>query len=111
MQSSSLLSLREQAAIPPMDILSKKYQSGVCGMNIDGSCISGGMKVAGSRGYQLASMGYPMAEARAEGGPGEGGFCATFPLWYAKDRQYELWGIQLATSRNPLVTRSPYGSG
>ncbi len=107
-ESYGLLSLRQQAAIPPMDISKKNFKIGMCGMNVDGNCISSGTKVSGSRGYRLASMGYPMEQAAAEGGEGSGGYCATFPLWYNKARQYELWGIQLSTSRNPLLARSPY---
>ncbi len=105
-QSYGLMSLREQAAIPPMNILNENFKSGTCGNNIDGSCISGGTKVAGARGYRLASMGYPMEQAAAE--DSGGGFCSTFSLWYSGSRQYELWGTQLATSRNPLLARSPY---
>ena len=66
MESSNLLSFREQAAIPHMDVAKDPYQRGVCGFNIDGKCISGGNKVAGSRGYRLASLGYPPGQAAVE---------------------------------------------
>ena len=105
-QSYGLLSLREQAAIPPMDLLQEHFKNGTCAPNIDGRCISGGTKVSGSRGYRLASMGFPMEQAAAEGSGG--GYCATFPLWYSDARQYELWGAQLSTSRNALLGRVPY---
>ena len=104
MNSYGLMSLKEQAAIPVINYYtSDAYKTGKCAPNIDGVCISGGTKVAGSEGYRLASMGYPLEQAASDGG--SGGFCAAFPLWYASGRDYELEGVQLATSRFPLMAR------
>ena len=105
MESSNLLSLREQAALPPI-MRTKASEQGTCLFNVDGRCISGGEKVSGARGYRLASLGYPMEQAAAEGGGG--GFCAAFPLFAASNRQYELFSYQLATSGNPLKAAVPF---
>ena len=100
-ESSGLISFREQAALPPMDMMNKRYQEGICGFNPDGVCISSGTKVAGSSGYRLAGMGYPVEQAVAEGSNCAG--CNSFPLWYKNNTAYELGGIELKTSRIPLV--------
>jgi hypothetical protein len=100
-ESSGLISFREQAALPPMDVMNKRYQDGICGFNVDGVCISSGTKVAGSSGYRLAGMGYPVEQALAEGSDCAG--CNSFPLWYKNNTAYELGGIMLKTNRKPLV--------
>lgn len=105
MESYGLLSLREQAAIPSMEhmVTSRKFQEGACAPNVDGVCISGGTKVSGSSGYQLASMGYPAADA--DNDPSSCSGCHAFPLWYSSGRTYQLWGTEMATSRNPLMVQ------
>lgn len=100
-ESYGLISFREQAALPPMDYTNKRYQDGVCGFNIDGACISSGQKVAGSSGYRLASMGFPVEQALGEGSDCAG--CHAFPLWYKNNTAYELGGVALKTNRKPLV--------
>lgn len=103
-ESYGLLSLRQQAAIPPMRP-TERSQKGECLFNVDNRCISGGTKVAGARGYRLASLGYPMAQAAAEG---TGGFCSAFPLFAAPYRPYQLQAWEMATSGNPLKAPVPY---
>jgi hypothetical protein len=102
MESSNLLSFREQAAIPHFDVTKDRFKKGHCGFNVDGKCISGGTDVAGSSGYRQAGMGYPTGQAAAE----EGGDCAGchgFPLWYKNNTPYELMGWKIRTNRFPLV--------
>ena len=107
MESSNLLSFKEQAALPPMDVMDKSYQHGVCGFNVDGRCISGGHNVAGSSGYRLASLGYPPKQAAAEGSNACAG-CHAFPLWMKADTPYELEGMALKTSRLALIGKNVY---
>lgn len=104
LESSSLLSFREQAAIPQMDYKKEAYQKGFCGFNIDGKCISGGDNVAGASGYRLSSMGYPSQQAAAEGSSCSG--CHSFPLWFKANTPYELAGWDLKTNRKPLIGRN-----
>jgi hypothetical protein len=103
MESSGLISFVEQSHIPPMREL-QKAAAGMCGHNIDGRCIMGGRVSAGNSGYQLASMGFPGGGA----GGGQHSVCQAFPLFLSFNRPYELYGIQLATNRNPLLTGATY---
>ena len=104
MESSNLLSFREQAGIPSMDHANERFQKGICGFNPDGVCIAGGTKVSGSSGYRLSSLGYPPEQAAAEGNDCAG--CHSFTLWYKNHSPYELMGWNLKTNRLPLVGKN-----
>ncbi len=91
MESYSLMSFREQAAIPPMENM-QAFSAGVAMNNVDGKSVRGGRICGGAAGYQLSSMGYP------------GGQCMAFPLFGAQNSPYELYGWKLVTNWHPLTS-------
>jgi hypothetical protein len=59
---------------------------GKCLNNVDGQCMKGGIKIAGTTGLQLASMGYPTTT------------CATAGLFWAPNQKYSLDGSAVSTN-------------
>jgi hypothetical protein len=85
-QTGNLIGL---AAIPRVERIARQNAAGTCITNIDGDCISGGMLIAGTSGYDVASM-QPPGVAK----------CAAFPLFCAVQLPYTSTqpGYQCATN-------------
>ena len=69
--------------------------SGTCLTNIDGTCIKGGTKVAGTTGFSVASMGTPSHQ------------CAAFGLFAAGNQRYTHMGWDVTDNANPLRVSRP----
>lgn len=69
--------------------------AGMCLTNIDGQCIRGGTRVAGTSGYALASLGFP------------GGRCDSFPMFAAGNQRYTPTGWDATSNANPLRLSRP----
>jgi hypothetical protein len=130
MNSYQLLSFHEQAALPRFRVTEDSFK-GMCLTNVDGRCISGGMSVMAPTGYRSAGLGFGMSESEriAAGMDIGGGYptpadvmtaggvtrrneqgatCVGFPLFLAKNRPYELYGMEIAGNANKLRGLSPY---
>jgi hypothetical protein len=92
--SATMANFLQKASIPcaanPI-----KQAEGRCSTNVDGVCIYGGSKVAGSSGYELASMGYPNAT------------CASAGLFAASQQPYTVNGWSVTRNANALKVNQP----
>lgn len=69
--------------------------SGTCITNIDGVCIKGGVRVGGTTGFSVASVG------------GGGSQCAAFGLFAASNQRYTHQGWDVVDNANPLRVSRP----
>lgn len=69
--------------------------NGKCMVNVDGRCIRGGVKVAGSSGYELASMGYPTNK------------CNSLGLFAGGNKRYTQFGWEVNPNANVLKLSRP----
>lgn len=92
--SATMMNFLQKASIPCQGNLDAA-SSGQCLPNIDGVCIYGGTKVAGTSGYELASMGFPTAT------------CATAGLFAAGNQRYAVNGWTVSTNANQLKLSRP----
>ena len=86
-QSATMMNFLQMSAIP-CTASSTRETSGRCLTNPDGVCISGGMKIAGTSGFELASMGFPTQT------------CAAAGLFTAGNQRYSLNGWTVGTNAN-----------
>lgn len=98
LMSASLTNFLATAGLPCAGLAQNKAaaQAGQCLMNVDGSCIYGGTKVAGVQGLNLASLGNPNAT------------CATAGLFVSNQIKYSLDGWQVAKTALPFLTAPQY---
>jgi hypothetical protein len=93
---SATLSNFLQLSSIPCASASAQEAAGQCMTNVDGVCIRGGTKVAGTSGYELASMGYPQAT------------CAAAGLFVANNQRYTVSGWGVSTNANTLKLARPW---
>jgi len=74
----------------PCGLQAQAEAQGTCLTNIDGVCVRGGEKVAGSSGLTLASMGAPNS------------VCYAASIFAAGNIRYSLNGWDTTTNANPL---------
>jgi len=68
--------------------------TGRCTTNVDGVCIAGGTKIAGTSGFELASLGNPST------------VCAAAGLFVAGNQRYTVNGWGVSTNANTLKLSS-----
>lgn len=89
--SSTANNFLSTTSIPCMTASFTEAQNqGKCLPNVDGVCVFGGERVAGTSSYQLASLGYP------------GGQCVSAGLFAAPQQPYEIFGWAVTNNANPL---------
>lgn len=79
----------------PSTIEPNAEASGHCLVNVDGMCIRGGVKVAGSSGYELASMGFPTTK------------CYALGLFASGNQRYSQFGWDMSDNANILKVSRP----
>lgn len=84
-----MVNFLQMASIPCAGNPSREA-TGQCLTNVDGRCIAGGTLVAGSSGYELASMGFPT------------NVCAAAGLFAAGNQKYTVNGWAVGTNANPF---------
>lgn len=84
-----------QMSMVPCTMNQTSEVQGQCTANVDGKCIYGGTKVAGLKGYDLASLGAPAKT------------CASFPLFYSGNVPYSFDGAATASNANPFRVQWP----
>ena len=87
--SASASNFLATAGIPPT-LQASASEAGMCATNVDGACIRGGVKVAGSSGYALASLGGPTAH------------CTALGMFAGGNKPYALWGWEARPNLNML---------
>lgn len=91
--SATLINFLQMASIPCAADPAGEA-TGICSTNIDGVCIRGGTKIAGSSGYQLASLGYPAHT------------CAAAGLFVSTNVRYAVGGVAVFDNANlPRLSR------
>jgi len=93
--SATLSNFLQMSSIPCAGSPSREA-AGRCLTNVDGVCIMGGTKVAGSSGYELASMGYPTTT------------CAAAGLFAAGQSRYSVNGWVVTQNANVLKVGRPW---
>jgi len=92
--SATMMNFLQMSSIP-CAANPNRDATGKCITNVDGVCISGGTKIAGNGGYELASMGYPAAT------------CASAGLFTAGNQRYSLNGWAVGTNANTFRMSRP----
>lgn len=92
--SATLSNFLQLSSIPCASQVAQE-SAGKCLNSVDGVCMRGGTKIAGTGGYELASMGYPSST------------CAAAGIFTAGNQRYSLDGWKVVTNANVLKLERP----